>query len=228
MFATPRLSISRCLRFVMVSWLLLPLFLISAAAQTQQPIFPLDNFTSPGGVLVSPLATGDFNGDGQPDIAYLWVPSAGAPPPTLTVLLSQGASNPPIAVTTTSLTGCSFSSYSYSLVAADMNKDNRLDVLLTCPNGYVAELMGNGDGTFQSPTYFAVPAPISLAVPVDLNGDGFPDVAVSTFLNNTSGLAVLLNQGSAAPGKLSNGVAYGGPTGIRTSSCNTTRPRTST
>ncbi len=214
MFAAPRLSILRCLRFVLVPWLLSPLLLMSAAAQTQQPIFPVDNFTPPGGVLVSPLATGDFNGDGQPDIAYLSVPASGNSSPTLTVLLNQGANNPPIAVTTTSLTGCSFGAYRYWLVAADMNKDNKLDVVLTCPNGYVAELMGNGDGSFQSPTYYAVSAPVSLAVPVDLNGDGFPDVAVSTFLSNTSGLAVLLNQGSAAPGTLSKAVAYGGPTGI--------------
>ena len=214
MLANTRLNISRCLRFVLVPWLLSPLFLVSVAAQTQQPIFPVDDFTPQGGVLVSPLATGDFNGDGQPDIAYLWVPSSGTPPPTLTVLLNQGANNPPIAVSTTSLTGCPYSSYRYWLVAADMNKDNRLDVVLTCPNGYVAELMGNGDGSFQSPTYYAVSAPVSLAVPVDLNGDGFPDVAVSTFLSNTSGLAVLLNQGSAAPGTLSKAVAYGGPIGV--------------
>jgi hypothetical protein len=214
MFADPRLSISRRLRFVLVPWLLSPLFLVSAAAENQQPIFPVDNFTPPAGVSVSPLATGDFNGDGQPDIAYLSVPGGGTPPPTLTVLLNQGANNPPIAVTTTSLTGCLFGSYRYWLVAADMNKDNRLDLVLTCPNGYVAELMGNGDGTFQSPAYYAVSAPVSLAVPVDLNGDGFPDVAVSTFLSNTSGLAVLLNQGSAAPGTLSNAVAYGGLTEV--------------
>jgi hypothetical protein len=106
MFADPRLSISRRLRFVLVPWLLSPLFLVSAAAENQQPIFPVDNFTPPAGVSVSPLATGDFNGDGQPDIAYLSVPGGGTPPPTLTVLLNQGANNPPIAVTTTSLTGC--------------------------------------------------------------------------------------------------------------------------
>jgi hypothetical protein len=82
MFVNPRLNNSRCLRFVLVPWLLSPLFLMSAAAQTQQPIFPVDNFTSPGGVLVSPLATGDSNGDGQPDIAYLWGAEQRRNPPT--------------------------------------------------------------------------------------------------------------------------------------------------
>ena len=73
-------------------------------------------------------------------------------------------------------------------------------------------LIGNGDGSFQSPAYYAVSAPVSLAAPVDLNGDGYPDVAVSTLLNNASGVAVLLNQGSAAPGTLSTAKAYPGPT----------------
>ena len=159
------------------------------------------------------MATGDFNGDGQPDLAYLSVPGEGTPPPTLTVLLNQGANNPPVAVTTTSLTGCTRSQL-IQLVAADMNKDNKLDLVLTCPAGYVAVLIGNGDGSFQSPAYYAVSAPVALAPPVDLNGDGYPDVAVSTFLNNASGLAVLLNQGSAAPGTLSTAKGYPGPTGV--------------
>jgi hypothetical protein len=214
MFTNPRLNTSRWLQFALVPLLLSPLFLVNAAAEAQQPIFPVDNFAPQAGVLISPLASGDFNGDGQPDIAYLSVPASGNSTPALTVLLNQGTNNPPTAVTTPSLTGCPFGSYRYWLVAADMNKDNRLDVVLTCPNGYVAELMGNGDGSFQPPSFYAVSAPVSLAVPIDLNGDGFPDVAVSTFLSNSSGLAVLLNQGSAAPGTLSKAVTYAAPVGI--------------
>ena len=53
---------------------------------------------------------------------------------------------------------------------------------------------------------------MALAPLVDLNGDGYLDVAVSTLLNNASGVAVLLNQGSTAPGTLSTAKAYPGPT----------------
>ena len=208
MSAIPR-NISGNLRAALLISLLL---LVAPAAQAQTPVFPTETFTPQVGVLVSTLATGDFNGDGQPDLAYLSVPGSGTPSPTLTVLLNQGAAKSPVAVTTNSLTGCSPSSQRYSLVAADMNKDNKLDLVLTCPTGYVVVLIGNGDGSFQSPAYYAVSGPVALAPLVDLNGDGYLDVAVSTLLNNASGLAVLLNQGSTAPGTLSTAKAYPGPT----------------
>ena len=214
MSPNPWFKISGRLRSVLGLLTISSLLIAAAAAQTQPPIFPTDSFTPQAGVTISSLATGDFNGDGQPDVAYLSVPGEGTPPPTLTVLLYQGANNPPVAVTTNSLTGCAYAAQSYSLVAADMNKDNKLDLVLTCPAGYVAVLLGNGDGSFQSPAYYAVSAPVALAPPVDLNGDGYPDVAVSTFLNNASGVAVLLNQGSAAPGTLSTAKGYPGPTGV--------------
>ena len=140
MSAIPR-NISGNSRAVLLISLLL---LVAPAAQAQTPVFPTETFTPQVGVLVSTLATGDFNGDGQPDLAYLSVPGSGTPSPTLTVLLNQGAAKFPVAVTTNSLTGCSPSSQSYSLVAADMNKDNKLDLVLTCPTGYVVVLIGNG------------------------------------------------------------------------------------
>jgi Bacterial Ig-like domain (group 3)/FG-GAP-like repeat len=208
--ANPWFKISGSLRSILASLLISPLLLVAAAAQTQPPIFPTDSFTPPVGVVNGSLLSGDFNGDGQPDLAYLSVPRSGAPVPTVTVLLNQGGNIPPVAVTTNSLTGCTSA---LQLVAADMNKDNKLDLLLTCPAGYVAVLIGNGDGSFQSPAYYAVSEPVSV-VPVDLNGDGYPDVAVSTFLNNVSGLAVLLNQGSAAPGTLSAPKGYPGLTKV--------------
>ena len=208
MSATPR-NIPGKMRAVLLISLLL---LVASAAGAQTPVFPTQSFTPQVGVLVSTLATGDFNGDGQPDLAYLSVPGSGTPSPTLTVLLNQGAAKSPIAVTTNSLTACSPSSQRYSLVAADMNKDNKLDLVLTCPTGYVVVLIGNGDGSFQSPAYYAVSGPVALAPPVDLNGDGYLDVAVSTLLNNASGVSVLLNQGSTASGTLSTAKAYPGPT----------------
>jgi hypothetical protein len=188
--------------------------IVSGSAQTQQPIFPTTEFTAPVGDATA-LATGDFNGDGQPDMAYISVPYYSPTPnsaPTLTVLLNQGANLPPIPVTTNSFSGCLGDPL--SMVAADMNKDNKLDLVLACPAGFVAVLIGKGDGSFQPPAYYAVSGLQTLAPPVDLNGDGYPDVAASSLLGTSSSVAVLLNQGTAAPGTLSTAKSYPGPTEV--------------
>lgn len=179
---------------------LLLIVLLPAAAQSQSPLFPIAN-TLPIGAVSTP-AVGDFNGDGQPDLIY-------SPPPiptgstqfaTLTVLLNQGAASNPTPVVTSSLTCTSVT----SLVVADMNKDQRQDVVLTCTEGFVAVLFGNGDGTFQKPTYYAVPTTSVLIPPTDLNGDGYPDVALS----NATSVIVLLNQANNSPGTLSAAATY--------------------
>jgi hypothetical protein len=182
---------------------LITLLPAAAIAQTQPPLFPIANFLPIG--AVSTPATGDFNGDGQPDLIY-------APPPiptgstqfaTLTVLLNQGATSNPTPVVTNSLSCTSVT----SLMTADMNNDNKLDVVLTCPEGFVAILFGNGDGTFQKPAYYSVPTTSLLIPPADLNADGFPDVAIA----NASSVTILLNQGRNSPGTLSSPTSYPAP-----------------
>src|SRR5271156_4701592 len=168
----------------------LAMVLLSATAQGQTPLFPITNTLPIGSVSTS--AVGDFNGDGQSDLIY-------SPPPiptgsnqfaTLTVLLNQGTATNPTPVITSSLTCTSVT----SLMVADMNKDQKQDVVLTCAEGFVAVLFGNGDGTFQKPVYYAVPTTSILIPLTDLNGDGYPDVTVS----NPSSVIVLLNQGNNA------------------------------
>jgi hypothetical protein len=198
MTANPWLKSSPCLLSPLCI-ILITLLPAAAIAQTQPPLFPVSN-TLPIGAVATP-AIGDFNGDGQPDLIY-------SPPPTptpsqqfatLTVLLNQGAANP-TPIVTSSLTCTSVT----SLMVADMNNDKKLDVALTCTEGFVAILFGNGDGSFQKPSYYAVPGAQSLVTPVDLNGDGYLDVVVST----QSGPVVLLNQGSSAPGVLGSPTTY--------------------
>jgi hypothetical protein len=198
MTANPWLKSSPCLLSPLCI-ILVTLLPAAAIAQTQPPLFPISN-TLPIGAVATP-AIGDFNGDGQPDLIY-------SPPPTptpsqqfatLTVLLNQGSANP-TPIVTSSLTCTSVT----SLTVADMNNDKKPDVALICTEGFVVILFGNGDGSFQKPSYYAVPGAQSLVTPVDLNGDGYLDVVVST----QSGPVVLLNQGSSAPGVLGSPTTY--------------------
>ncbi len=181
----------------------LPLFLIallisaSASAQTP-PIFPLPPtvYTLTDYAAGTPLVAGDFNGDGQPDIAYF--SDLG---PGVAVRLNQGSTTPT----------ASLSCPPTTLIAADVNADKKLDLVLTCSNGYVVVMIGNGDGTFQTPAYYAVPgvsASTGSAVATDLNGDGYPDVAVIGAQGTTPVIAVLLNQGSSTAGILASPKLY--------------------
>ena len=86
---------------------------------------------------------------------------------------------------------------------ADLNNDHKLDLVFTC-NGYLTIQFGNGDGTFQTPTFSAnAGTPVLL----DLNGDGFLDIA---YFFNTS-VAVLLNQGTLNPGVFASPKLYPAP-----------------
>jgi Bacterial Ig-like domain (group 3)/FG-GAP-like repeat/FG-GAP repeat len=179
---------------------LLIALLISASISAQTPpIFPTTAFYPNFNLASSApnvFAAGDFNGDGQPDLAYISNNPVG-----VVVLLNQGATTPPIVVVTNSLT-CSAT----TLAAVDMDADKKLDLVLTCSNGYVVVMLGKGDGTFQTPAYYAVTGVngnTGSAVAVDLNGDGYPDIAViGTQGATTPAIAVLLNQGSSMPGTL--------------------------
>ena len=69
-------------------------------------------------------------------------------------------------------------------------------------------LFGNGDGTFQQPVVYTTTGTPSLAQPVDLNGDGYLDIAAST----SATVLVMLNQGTSSPGTLLPAKSYTVPT----------------
>jgi hypothetical protein len=196
MSATPWLKLLRNTGLLV----LLTLLSVISSAQTQTPLFPTTSFFDAGAQVVT--ATGDFNGDGQVDLVTL-TPNQGAS--IVTALLNQGDTTPPLAVTT------AINLNPVRLVVVDMNNDKKLDLVTNAVSGGsagIAVLFGNGDGTFQSPVFYPIVAPGNI-VAVDLNGDGYPDLAFITAPTLTAlKVAVLLNQGSSAPGTLSAPTSY--------------------
>ena len=133
------------------------------------------------------LAVGDFNGDHHPDIAVAGTYPTGG----VQILLGKGDGTfqPPVTY--------SAGVVNSPITIADFNGDGKLDLALGFLNlspttSGVAVLLGNGDGTFQSPgkTSFGLAGPTSLASG-DANGDGTVDLIAST----TGGFTIALGKG---------------------------------
>jgi len=131
------------------------------------------------------VALGDFNGDGKMDLAL------GGSPLTVLPGKGDGTFGSPVS-----------SAFAFNLgigcaATADFNKDNKLDLVAS---GGV--LLGNGDGTFQSPLIIKN-AYCDIAVG-DFNKDGFPDL-VSVATGGRNLVQVLLGDGT---GHFNKGTIY--------------------
>lgn len=150
------------------------------------------SINTPLALFPDSVTTGDFNHDGNLDVA-VGIRFSGA-----TVLLGNGnATFQPGTYYPTDPGGG-------QILAADFNRDGKLDLLIDGGSPrWVAELVGNGDGTFSPPPSSGASAirqssnPQAQAVGSlavgDLNGDGLPDAVTSSIF----GAITLLNSGVA-------------------------------
>jgi hypothetical protein len=129
------------------------------------------------------LAAGDFNGDGNDDLALV---RPGDPTVNddgdVTIFLSNGDGTFRQGDVLTP--GKNPSSTTAAMITADLNGDQRLDLVVANDGDQTfSVLLGNGDGTFQSPVAYAIPVssfnllPTSIVV-VDVAGNGEKDLAV--------------------------------------------------
>jgi uncharacterized repeat protein (TIGR01451 family) len=139
----------------------------------------------------SSLAVGDFNGDGKLDlVVFMFGNSSSAVSAELRVLLGNGDGTfqGPVVTTMSSLT--------QALVAGDFNGDKKTDIVATTADSAgtpsLQILIGNGDGTFQSPKPLAVSNLQGTHFAAgDFNKDGKLDLVV----NVAGGLQFLQGQG---------------------------------
>jgi len=141
----------------------------------------------------SAVAVADLNGDGFPDIAV-----TNSADNTVSILFNSGSGTFTAAGTYATDTTPS------AVVIADFNGDGHNDLAITNQGSNdVSILLNQGSGTFAAAKNYCVAnasgsctaaAPVSL-VAIDLNADGFPDLAiagsgatVSALLNNGSGV----------------------------------------
>ncbi|MHC5114776.1 MAG: FG-GAP repeat domain-containing protein [Planctomycetota bacterium] len=173
------------------------------------------NFTMDGQYAVTfnpaEIAAGDFDGDGDLDLACAntWTPGA------VCVILNNGdATFGPFTQYTTgeNTTG---------IDAGDLDGDGDADLITTdVRSDQVSVLLCNGDGTFATPVaYPNFPHPQRLTL-ADLDGDGDLDAAVTCRQNNTIdenvfyAVAVMPNNGD---GTFADAVSFGtaiGPSGL--------------
>jgi hypothetical protein len=134
------------------------------------------------------LATGDFNGDGIPDLV---VPDSATG--VVAVFLGKGDGTFAAAVDYSTGSG----SKPLAVAVGDFNGDGKLDLAVALGNqAAVALLMGNGDGTFQAARTVTTASsalyyPVALTV-ADFNHDGRLDIATA---NNSVGASILLGNG---------------------------------
>jgi hypothetical protein len=119
------------------------------------------------------VVVGDFNGDGKQDIAVLSAQGIGS----VNIFLGNGngsfqaAKNYPVAAS---------ASASRLLAMGDFNRDGIEDLVASNSGlNQVAVILGNGDGTFDAPTYYSVGSSPWNVVVGDLNNDGIQDLAVA-------------------------------------------------
>jgi Flp pilus assembly secretin CpaC len=137
-------------------------------------LFPRHDF--PTGNNPAAVAVADLNGDGHLDLAVANLDG------TVSILL--GAGDGTFGSTKNIPVGASLSSIAISDFH-DLKANTRLDIAVTDSSNRVAILLGNGDGTFGAPVFYATGTTPQGMIAMDFDGDGHVDLAVANQADGT-------------------------------------------
>ena len=143
------------------------------------------------------VAISDFNEDGVLDVA---AGANGAQSVSIFLGIGDGTLSAPENVPA--------SSYALFIRAADMNGDGHSDLVVGSQNGVTTILLGNGDGTFQSPLSTTQQSDYAEDVG-DFNGDGHLDIVAAGEANTLLYLGNGDGTVQEAQSFANNGFSYG-------------------
>jgi hypothetical protein len=145
------------------------------------------------------MAKGDFNHDGIPDFAVVGFACANGVGDSVAIYLGRGDGTfaPPAYYPA--------GACPYQVTVGHLRGKDAPEDLIMVDEGFgqlgITVLLGNGDGTFQSPRTVSLPSTPTAAAVGDFNGDGKGDIAVSLFGGsgqdggNLQSLAILIGHG---------------------------------
>lgn len=145
----------------------------------------------PAGGAVAGIASADFDGDGNPDLAVTNLSSIAGAASSVAILLGDGdgAFGAP--------TRFAAGHGTARIVASDFDADGRADVAaLNGEDGTVSVFLGDGRGGLRPPGTFSAGGPASGMALGDLDGDGRDDLVVTNF--EDARIVVLLARGDGS------------------------------
>ncbi len=137
-----------------------------------------DGSFAPASTLISgiegdSIATGDWNQDGEVDLAL--VAKLQAFTPTIEIFLGNGDGS----FQSPSSLGLGSSNFASGLFAEDLNLDGFLDLAITQDTSTLSIFFGKGDGSFE-PTPSQIPSSGGHGVPAALDSAPIPEIVVAT------------------------------------------------